>query len=241
VGTFTAHREDWEVSKRIIDQSKIKWAINTLKPFKSAGTDEIVPALLQQEVDYLTTHLCRIFRACLARRYIPIAWRQVNVTFIPKPAKANYTEAKECRPISLSSFMLKTMQKLVYRYITEEILRLRPLHRYQFAYQPGKSTETTLHHVITCIEEAVENREVTLGAFLDIEGALDITSHSIIIEAAKRHGLDDTICRWISFMLGKRKIMATQAGETLEGSVARGCPQGASCRRCCGVCLWMNS
>jgi hypothetical protein len=62
VGTFTAHREDWELSKRIIDQSEIKLAINTLKPFKSAGTDEIVPALLQQEVDYLTTHLCRIFR-----------------------------------------------------------------------------------------------------------------------------------------------------------------------------------
>jgi hypothetical protein len=59
LGTFTAHREDWELSKRIIDQSKIKWAINTLNPFKSAGTDEIVPALLQQEVDYLTTHLCR--------------------------------------------------------------------------------------------------------------------------------------------------------------------------------------
>jgi hypothetical protein len=87
----------------------------------------------------------------------------------------------------------------------------------------------------------VENREVTLGAFLDIEEAFDSTSYSNIIEAAKGHELEDTICRWISFMLGKRKIMATQAGETLEGSVARGCLQGASCRRCCGVWLWMNS
>jgi hypothetical protein len=52
LGTFIVHREDWELSKRIIDQSKIKWVINTFKPFKSAGTDEIVPALLQQGVDY---------------------------------------------------------------------------------------------------------------------------------------------------------------------------------------------
>jgi hypothetical protein len=72
----------------------------------------------------------------------------------------------------------------------------------------------------------VENREVTLGAFLDIEGAFDRTSHSIIIEAAKRHGLEDIICQWINFMLGNRKIIATLAGETLERSVARGCPQG---------------
>jgi hypothetical protein len=30
-----------------------RWAINTFKPFKMAGTDEMVPALLQQGVKYL--------------------------------------------------------------------------------------------------------------------------------------------------------------------------------------------
>jgi hypothetical protein len=55
------------------------------------------------------------------------------------------------------------------------------------------------------------------------------------IEAAKRHGLDDTICRWISFMLGNRKIIATLAGETLEGSEARGYLQGAFYRPSCGA------
>jgi retron-type reverse transcriptase len=162
------------------------------------------------------------------------------VTFIPKPGKANYTEAKAYRPISLSSFMLKTIEKLVDRHIRDEILGLQPLHPYQFAYQPGKTTETALQHVITCIEEAVENREVTLEALLDIEGAFDSTSHSIIIEAAKRHGLEDTICRWINFMLGKRKIIATLAGETLEGSVARGCPQGGVLLPLLWSLVWMN-
>jgi hypothetical protein len=125
---FAAHREDWELSKRVIDQSKIKWAISTFKPFKSAGTDGIVSALLQQAVEHLTTHLCRIFRASLARGYIPKAWRQVKGTFIPKPGKANYTEAKAYRPISLSSFMLKMMEQLVDRHIRDEILGLHPPH-----------------------------------------------------------------------------------------------------------------
>jgi hypothetical protein len=135
--------------------------------------------------------------------------------FIPKSRKANYTKAKACRPISLSFFMLKTMEKLVDRHIRDEILVLRPLHRYQFACQPGKSTETALHHVITHIEEAVENSEVTLGAFLDIEGAFDSTSFDTITKAAKRHGLGDTISRWIGSMLGSRKITPTLARETL--------------------------
>ena len=178
-----------------MDQSKIKWEINTFKPFKLAGRDEIIPALLQQGLDHLTTHLCRIFRACLARGNTPIACRQVKVTFVLKPGTAKYTESKAYRPTNLSSLMPETMEKLVNRHIRDEILGLHPLHRYQFAYQPGKSTETVLHHVITRIEEAVENRDVTLGAFLDIEGTFDSTSHSIIIEVAKGHGLEDALCR----------------------------------------------
>jgi hypothetical protein len=38
-------------------------------------------------------------------------------------------------------------------------------------------------------------------------------------------------------MLGGRKITAMLAGETLEGSVAIGCPQGDSY----GTLSWMNS
>jgi len=69
--------------------------------------------------------------------------------FIPESGKTNYTEAKAYLPISPSSFMLKTMEKLVERHIRDEILMLHPLHRYQFVYQPEKSTETALHYVIT--------------------------------------------------------------------------------------------
>jgi len=58
--------------------------------------------------------------------------------FIPKPRKANYTEAKAYSPINLSSFMLKMMEKLVGRHISDEILGLQPLHKYQFTYQTGR-------------------------------------------------------------------------------------------------------
>jgi hypothetical protein len=39
----------------------------------------------------------------------------------------------------------------------------------------------------------MENKEVTFGVFLDIERASDITSIIITIEAAKEHGLEDTM------------------------------------------------
>jgi hypothetical protein len=68
--------------------------LGTFKPYKSVGTDGIVPALLQQGEEYLVPHLCRIFRACVAYGFIPLAWKQVKVIFIPKPRKLENTEAK---------------------------------------------------------------------------------------------------------------------------------------------------
>jgi hypothetical protein len=143
-----------------------------------------------------------------------------------KPGKLDYTEAKAYRPISLSSFLLKTMEKLVDRYIRNNALRIHPLHRNQHAYQLGKSTETALHNVVTCIENAIQYKDIALGAFLHIEGAFDRTTFDTIIQAAGRHGIEPAICKWICAMLESRNISATLSGETHRVSAARGCPQG---------------
>jgi hypothetical protein len=161
----------------------------------------------------------------VAYGFIPTAWRHVKVTFIPKPGTLDYAEAKAYRPISLSSFLLKSMEKLVERHIRNGSLRGYPLHRNQHAYQTGKSTETALHNVVTIIENATEHRDIALGAFLDIKGAFNRTLFDIIRQAAERHGIDPTICRRICAVL-ERSIKATISGETLGAAAVRECPQG---------------
>jgi hypothetical protein len=49
----------------------------------------------------------------------------------------------------------------------------------------GKSSETLLHNVTTHIENAIEYKDIALGAFLDIEGAFDTLELS-----AERHGIE---------------------------------------------------
>jgi hypothetical protein len=70
----------------------------------------------------------------MAYGFIPTAWWQVRVTFISKPGKLDYTEAKAYHPISLSSFLLKIMEKLVDRHIRDSALKNYPLHRNKHAY-----------------------------------------------------------------------------------------------------------
>jgi hypothetical protein len=72
-----------------------------------------------------------------------MSWRHIKVVFIPKPGKLLF-QVKSLRPISLMSFVLKTLEKLLNRHIRGSALVEKPLHRNQFAYRAGMSTETAL-------------------------------------------------------------------------------------------------
>jgi hypothetical protein len=84
------------------------------------------------------------------------------------------------------------MERIVDSHIRDGVLRFKPLHRNQRAYQIGKSTEMALHNVVTHVESVTEYEDIALGAFLDIEGAFDRTSFDMIKQAAGKHGIRRT-------------------------------------------------
>ena len=217
---------NWKVAAKVVTMDKIKWAINTFGSFKSAGPDGIFPALLQKGLELLLPHLLRLFRACLALGYIPQSWRRVRVVFIPKPGRINYEEAKDFRPISLSCFLLKAVEKMVDAYIRCEVLMTTPLHPNQHAYRTAMSTETALHNLVSRLERGIHSKEIALSVFLDIEGAFNYTTFDSISEAARSFGIDDAVVRWIRAMLESRIISSSINSVTLSSTVVRGCPQG---------------
>lgn len=219
-------RENWNVAGRIVTLSGVKWALSKFSPFKSPGGDGIFPALLQRAPDSLHAIVCELLRASLAYGYIPQAWRLSKVTFIPKRGRTDHSQAKSFRPISLSSFLLKTLERLVGSYLRKRVLSGTPLHRNQHAYQPGKSCDTALHQLVGRIEESLANKEIALCAFLDIEGAFDNTPFEAMVRGVTERGADPLIGRWISSMLHSRRTRASLRGESMEAVPTKGCPQG---------------
>lgn len=63
---------------------------------------------LQVTSDLVLPIIEMILRSCLDLVYIPRRWREVKVVFIPKAGKYSHVIPKDLRPISLSSFILKT-------------------------------------------------------------------------------------------------------------------------------------
>lgn len=224
-GSHRPTREDWSTAKTIVTAPGVKCALESFEPYKTPGPDGILPIMLQQESDLLTAKITNILRASLALGYIPMTWRIVRVAYIPKPGRP-CTQARALRPISLMSFILKTLEKLMDGHIRNDVLARRPLHRDQHAYRSGLSTDTALFQVTQRLEKAINQKEVALGAFLDIQGAFDNTSFRSIIRAVRSRGTNDTCCRWIGSMLECRMVQTTLMGQTLTAKVAGGCPQG---------------
>jgi hypothetical protein len=141
-------KHDWGVAAEMVTYRKVEWAINMFLPQKGLGMDGIFPALLQQGRRIVIPYLIKIFLACLAMGYVPAIWHQVKVVFIPTARKNSYTGPRDFRPISLTLFLLKMLERLVDRYIRDGAFVIKPLHPNRHAYQAGKSVEMALHQLV---------------------------------------------------------------------------------------------
>ena len=210
----------------IFSEQKILWAITQFQPYKAPGPDNIYPICLQIAADLVVPIIKPIFELCLQTTYLPKIWRTSKVIFIPKPAKLSYNEAKSFRPISLTCFLLKTLERLIETYIKGFVFTTNPLNQSQHAYTCDKSTDSALHTLTNKLESSLQKSHSTLCTFLDIQGAFDHTTPAVVKLALKSHGLQQSIIELIDHLLLNRSIIATHQNYSIKRSVNRGCPQG---------------
>jgi ribonuclease HI len=219
---------------QIVTISKIKWAIASFSPFKSAGGDGIFPALLQQGENIIHSHLVLLFKASLTLSYIPTAWCSTRVVFLPKIGKSTYTEAKSFRPISLSSFILKTLEKLIDLHIKCFLRVDERIHPLQFAYRAGYSTVNAIHSITSKIEKTLHEKELALVGVLDIEAAFNDTTYDAVSKGLQSVNVNKFLIDWILNMLNKRIITVTLNDSTVKVRPTQGTPQGG----CLSTLLW---
>jgi hypothetical protein len=116
----------------------------------------------------------------------------VTVVFITKHGKATHGGPKYYRTNSLTSFLLKSMERLVDRFRRDEMAVSSPLHPNLHAYQTGKFTETALHQLLVRVE-VLDQKETALGIFLDTDGAFNNTSYDSNSAASVRHAIRATL------------------------------------------------
>ena len=93
-------------------------------------------------------------------------------------------------------------------HVSSGALNAYPLNVHQYAYQAGKSTDMALNNLVKNIASTLQNREIAVAAFLDIEGAFNNTLPYSLHEASMSKGIEPVTCNWIKAML-KIKLMSS--------------------------------
>ena len=185
--------------------------------------------MLQKLPPWAITYLKMLYQASYYLGYIPEEWRTANMIFIPKPGKPSYSEAGSFRPITLSSFLFKGMERIVLWLLYKDHFSKTPMISSQFAFMKGRSTETAISRAVDKIESALLRRRQGIGVFLDIKGAFDNLDHEAAIAAMRKREMPETFIAWYSYYLENRTATITLAGITMQRRITKGTPQGGGC------------
>ncbi len=204
--------------------NKVWAAIKSFGPKKAPGPDEWPPLVLQSLPEEAVEYLTEVYKKSCEQCEIPREWREMRVVFIPKVGKECYTSPKSYRPITLSNFVLKVLERIIQWYLTDRVVCL-PLYG-QHAYTAGRSTESALSEVVNIMEKMVYNGKSVLAVSLDCSGAFDNINFESARIALREKGVCEELVAWYDKVLRTRIITAELQGEKRCLQPTKGSPQG---------------
>ena len=209
-----------------ITMAELRKAIKKLKKKKSPGPDGITNEMIMNLGNIALNKLLDIFNLSWRNGDVPQIWKEATMMPILKKGK-NKSQALSYRPISLTSCVCKTMERIINSRMqwyleTENILTAE-----QAGFRQYRGTEDQTTHLSQVIEDAFQEKKVMLSVFIDLQKAFDSVWKEGILFKLHRSGIKGNMLRWTKAYLHNRKIRVSVNGELGSKVLLRqGVPQG---------------
>ena len=92
---------------------KLKHVFQIFKSKKSPGPDGLKPLVLKNLTQDKLNEIIFMYKATIILQFTPTQWKESNIIWIPKSHKNDYKHYKSWRPISLSNYLIKALEKLI--------------------------------------------------------------------------------------------------------------------------------
>ena len=211
-----------EVTLKWITVKTIKHHFHSFGPLKMVGPGDFKPIVLQNLPNSTLEALRKIFTACIQLAYTPNVWKRSAINWIPKVGKEDYSNPRNFRPITLSSFLLKCIEK----HISVQIEPNLKLSKIQHGFVKRKGTDTALAEVNDKIEQGTLFGQYTMAVSIDQRGCFD----NIDLEYARKQWenkkIPENIINWYFELMNNRTIHTSLNGQTVEKQLGRGVGQG---------------
>lgn len=201
-------------------------AIKTLKKNSAAGPDHLPAILLKQCALEVSVPLLTFYRESLASGVVPQLLRSARITPIYKGGSRG--EAKNYRPIALTSHLVKTLEKIIVSKITTFLESTNQLNKGQHGFRRGRSCLSQLLAHYERIISALESNTVLDVIYLDFAKAFDKVDHGVLLHKLRDMGISGRLGLWISEFLTNRTQFVAVGGSCSDVSpVVSGVPQGS--------------
>ena len=115
---------------------------------------------------------------------------------IPVYKKGNRNSVGNYRPISLLDIFEKILEKLKYKRLYDYLSLNNVLYDYQFGFRKYHSTSLALIDVMDDIYQQLDNSNIVIGIYLDLQKAFDTVDHSILLAKLYNYGNRGNVYNW---------------------------------------------
>jgi hypothetical protein len=210
--------------------TRVRKARKALDASKAAGPDNVHPSFLKNAPDVIDEVLVELFRLSVAHAYLPASWRSAMVYPLYKGGDKDPATAKAWRPISLTSWLVKLLERCHVLAMVKHAESTGFFLPEQFGFRKGRSTLDQLLQLRHDIASALKTRRSFLPvAFLDIEAAFDsVWTAGLLHKLWHQMRWQGAAWHWIkAFLSGRRFSVIHGDFKSDEHELSAGVPQGS--------------
>ena len=207
------------------NSNKVEALLTNINTNKAMGPDGIHGKILKNCAKSLSVPLSILFRSSYYSGKLPKDWKMANV--VPVHKKGSKSVVENYRPISLTSLIGKTLERIIRDDIMLRCNSLIDQRQHGFLF--GKSCGTQLISFCDSLALSLNQNIRTDVIYFDFAKAFDSVNHDIILHKLKHQFcIDGHLLNFIANYLKDRTQAVVIGGVTSScKSVTSGVPQGS--------------
>ena len=146
-----------------------------IDPSKACGPDLLPGFLLKNCAEFIAAPLAYLFNLSMRTGMLPEDWTTANVVPVFKRNKRNLV--CNYRPISLTSLVVKTMERIILSSLTDTLTKNGLLNSNQYGFRKGHSTLHLFLEAVNDWAETLDCRGSCHCLLLDFAKAFDSVPH----------------------------------------------------------------
>ncbi len=197
-----------------------------LRPKLSRGPDGIPALFLKRTALTIAEPLSTIFTRSFSTGRVPSAWKLSDIVPVPKKPGAN--RPGDFRPISMTSILCRTFERLIRDPIVNHLETNHLISPYQHGFRRHRSTTTQLLECVHSWASLIECKIPVDVIYMDVAKAFDTVVHSKLITKLAAYGIDGLLLAWIAdFLQSRQQRVRIEDSYSDWDPVVSGVPQGS--------------